>query len=174
MTLVRIEIDVAGERQVSRAFEATAREAEDLSEPLHDVGGLILRQVGEQFLTEGAHGGSPWQRLSRAYDAWKEEHFPGRPLLVRTGAMRAAALSPQAISVGPRRLVYELDDTAGASYMREGEEHDVGAIAYIHQKGKGHQRVRKILQLNPVARREIDRTFVEWLNAVRRHTRIGA
>lgn len=169
MTLVHVGVDVSGDKQLSRAFEATSREAEDLSEPLGEFGRYMLVQIGEQFRTEGAHGGTPWQRLNRAYEVWKDEAFPGRPMLVRTGRMRAEALSPEAVHVGPRRLVYELDEAAGASYSGPGDTADRGEVALIHQQGRGQQPARPIVQLNQVARRQLDRYFASWLNAVRRH-----
>ena len=87
--MLAINVRVLGEDQYSRMFSTLAVEAEDLSEPLDPVGDLIIRKVGEQFLMEGAHSGRPWAPLSDSYRRWKEDHFPGRPLLVRTGQMGA-------------------------------------------------------------------------------------
>jgi phage gpG-like protein len=33
----------------------------------------------------------PWQKLTRRYDAWKEQHYPGEPILRRTGLMQDAS-----------------------------------------------------------------------------------
>lgn len=168
--LVEITLDVAGERQLARAFEATAREAEDMSEPLARYGAYLIQEVGRQFGTEGARGGEPWQRLTAAYEAWKETHYPGRPILVRSGALRSAALSPHAVTVTPRRLVYEIDDANASGGTRStGDRVDRGQLAYWHQTGGGRLPERRIVDLNMDARRELDRIFAEWLTAIRRH-----
>lgn len=44
-----------------------------------------------RFSTEG--GEDPWARLSDQYAAWKARHFPGQPILVATGALRAGLTS---------------------------------------------------------------------------------
>jgi hypothetical protein len=170
MTLVSIELNVAGETQLARAFEATSREADDLSEPLARYGEFLLREIGEQFQSEGARGGEPWRRLSRAYETWKTEAYPGRPILVQSGAMRSAALSPRAVTVTPRRLVYEIDDANVSGGTRgEGDRVDRGQLAYWHQTGGGRLPERRIVQLNMEARRQLERVFAEWLTAIRRH-----
>jgi phage gpG-like protein len=35
--------------------------------------------------------GTPWKRLTPAYSAWKQQHFPGQPILRRTGLMLDSA-----------------------------------------------------------------------------------
>jgi hypothetical protein len=170
MPLVEITLEVAGETQLAHAFEATAREADDLSEPLARYGEYLIAEVGRQFGTEGAQSGEPWQRLTRAYDAWKLEHYGGRPILVQSGAMRSAALSPRAVTVTPRRLVYEIDDANVSGGTRsEHDRVDRGQLAYWHQTGAGRLPARPIVQLNLEARRELDRIFASWLTAIRRH-----
>jgi len=44
-------------------------------------------QRREQDPTDGA----PWKRLSPSYAAWKQQHFPGQPILRRTGLMLDSA-----------------------------------------------------------------------------------
>jgi phage gpG-like protein len=170
VALVEITLDVAGDKQLARAFEATAREVEDMSDPLARFGEHLLREIGEQFQTEGARGGEPWRRLTRAYETWKEEHYPGRPILVQSSAMRSAALSPRAVTITPRRLVYEIDDANVCGGTRsEHDRVDRGQLAYWHQVGAGRLPARPIVQLNQEARRELDRIFASWLTTIRRH-----
>ena len=47
----------------------------------------------EQFRGQGVGTAGPWPQLSEDYRKWKEKKFPGRPILVRTGATRAALTS---------------------------------------------------------------------------------
>ena len=55
------------------------------------------------FTTEGAAGLGRWRPLSPAYARWKAVHFPGRPILTRTGALRTAA--KQVLAQTDTRLV---------------------------------------------------------------------
>lgn len=54
------------------------------------VGELFKRQMVEQFVTEGKATGSRWAALTPEYATWKQRHYPGRPIGVRTGALESA------------------------------------------------------------------------------------
>lgn len=151
MALVPITIRIDGDVEYSRAFEMSARLAADLSEPLKDAGREIVQAVGRQFESEGvAELGSRWQPLSPAYAAWKEANYPGRPILVRTGEMRAAALDERrALRITPRRLVYTVDSD----------------YAIHHHRGEGVPS-RRFVALSTSTRRNIDRAFAEWLAGI--------
>lgn len=153
MALVRLSFDVNGEKQVSRAFDAYAHEVADMSTPLRRIGESLLEAVRRQFETQGASGsGTPWRRLSTAYALWKRQHFPGEPILVATGGMRADVLSPRSVHVTRDRLVYEPESE----------------VAFYHQAGRGHNPQRKIVDLNAGDRRGFERVFAHWLTEVRR------
>lgn len=66
------------------------------------------------FDTEGAFAGSRWAPLSASYAAWKALHFPGRPILSATGALRRAATTPRRRAT-PTMLVLSVEP-----YSREG------------------------------------------------------
>ena len=152
MAIQKISFDIVGDQQYVRGFEATASEVEDMTDPLTDIGELLRQDVSEQFRTEGAVGaGGRWQPLNPAYEAWKRSEVGDEPILVFTGAMRSAAISKSAISVSPKRLVYEIDDPK----------------AIHHQRGDGNLPVRKLVDLNLSQRRAWDRVFAGWLNAIR-------
>lgn len=51
-------------------------------------------QVKDQFKTEGEEGGAKWAPLSPDYAGYKEAHFPGTAILVRTGDLRASLTNP--------------------------------------------------------------------------------
>jgi len=54
---------------------------------------LVERGIEKHIETGGEWSGPPLATLSRAYAEWKEAHFPGRPTLVQTGALRASLRS---------------------------------------------------------------------------------
>jgi phage gpG-like protein len=59
-------------------------------------------QVKDQFKTEGEEGGQAWVPLSEKYGAWKEAHFPGMPILQRTGNLIDSLTNPNSAN-GVRR-----------------------------------------------------------------------
>lgn len=161
MALTRITFDVAGERQVSRAFDVLERDAQDLREPLRGVHEHLRQVIGEQFLTEGAHGGSKWRDLSEGYKPVKQERYDRiYPILVASGDMRAALLAREPLELGPRRLVFGIDPSATNS---EGVK--IADYASAHQSGRGRTPQRKIISLTTMDKRGIDREFVEYFSS---------
>ena len=85
------------------------------------------KEVSKQF---DAEGGGPvagkWPALSKAYAKWKRAHWPGRPILVRTGRLRRTLTTQgegAVRAVGDDVLTY---GTAGVPY------------ATAHQMGGEH------------------------------------
>lgn len=152
--LQRVTFGFAGEKQLSRAFEVLADDARDLTDPLRETHEHLRQVIGEQFQTEGRHGGSRWQDLSPAYARAKEDLYGGRPILVATGDMRAAWLARQPLELTARRLV--MGPKAGSP-----EE----AKSLGHQTGARRLPQRKIVNLTTADKRQIDRIFVEYFSA---------
>ena len=156
--MLSVRFDIAGEQQYGRAFRALADDARNLKEPLTRIRDRLVSTVGQQFQTEGSHGGAPWPGLNAEYERWKESAFPGRPLLVRSGAMRAAYLVHGTRELTNTRLVWGVDDQVDA----EGER--IADRALAHQTGEGRVPQRKIVSVTFEDRRQFDRYFVEWFN----------
>ena len=133
----------------------------------------LLDSVRAQFDSEGAEAeGQPWQPLSDDYAPWKAEHYPGAPILVRDGAMRAAMLSQSAVHVSPEMAIYEpISDIAG--YHQVGPRDWMGP-AWGRRIGGGigrpyilyhhHLPERKMVDLTDEWKHEhVDRTFAAWI-----------
>lgn len=150
--LVKLKLRVDGETQIARGFQLAEHEARDLSRPLGEAGRIIRESVGDNFLTEGGNVGG-WPKLTPDYEAWKQEHYPGMPILVRTGKLRGALLAASAVHVEPHRLIYEPD---------------APPYAIFHQRGTTRMKQRKIIHLTSQDRRRIDRAFQDWLTYIRR------
>ncbi|MCX7844361.1 MAG: phage virion morphogenesis protein [Candidatus Bipolaricaulota bacterium] len=119
------EISIAGELQVRRLIEGVIHRGQDL----RPVWACIARDFHEvetrQFATEGGLG-RPWPPLSPAYAAWKAKHYPGAPILVRTGRLRASlvgstrdtveVMEPHMLRIGTR-VPYALYHQTGTSRM---------------------------------------------------------
>jgi phage gpG-like protein len=92
--MFRFRLDTAGEVQMDRGI---ARFADGVSD-YRPIWGVIesdfyaLEQ--RQFQTAGAAGGKAWPELSPEYSTWKEEHFPGTPILERTGELMRSLTDP--------------------------------------------------------------------------------
>lgn len=44
-------------------------------------------ETTRSFATRGRSTGHAWKALTPAYAAWKQAHYPGRPLMIRTGRL---------------------------------------------------------------------------------------
>lgn len=85
---VRFTFTVEGETQIDRTlarFSEAASDARPLWDALADRFAAMERR---QFDTEGAYGSGGWPALSPDYAAWKAAHYPGKPILERSGALR--------------------------------------------------------------------------------------
>ena len=61
-----------------------------------------------QFESVGAAGGEKWPELSPEYRGWKEAHYPGKPILERTGDLVRSltnANDPNAVRIEDRRTL---------------------------------------------------------------------
>jgi hypothetical protein len=83
----RSDITIRGADTVSTKFERMSRRAKYISpEAWEEVGTYLSGIEAEQFATEGARLGTPWQPLapSTIRDRLKHGFMPG-PILIRTG-----------------------------------------------------------------------------------------
>lgn len=160
--MLKITFGIAGETQYARRFDALASEMDDLSDPLAEVRDRLVQTVGQQFQDEGSHGtAGGWDALSDAYARWKADAFPGRPMLVLSGAMRQAFLVDGTIELTARRLVWGVDDQV--------DQDGVAIVdrALAHQQGQGPMPERKIVALREDDQRAFDRAFVNHIQHLR-------
>ena len=150
-TFVSVHFAATGDRNYSRGFYALASAVEDMTPVFERIASDIRDTVQSQFMTEGAAAGNPWAPLSPDYGAWKDAHYPGMPLLVRTGQMRHELLDPSAFMVGKQSLRYE----------------PVSDIVIYHQFGTRHMPRRKVLAITEARERSWDHYWAEWLAAQR-------
>ena len=85
---MNFDIKISPESQ--KKLEALARAGKvDLRPTLRVIGTGYRKEVGMIFDKQQPRGaGLRWQALSEDYAEWKERNYPGRPLLVRTGALK--------------------------------------------------------------------------------------
>jgi hypothetical protein len=164
--VIGLQLRISGEQQYARFFDVMADEVTHLREPLSRVSRRLTETVGQQFFSEGSHGGAPWPALNPTYERWKDEAYPGRPMLVRTGQMRAAFLADGQRELTQSRLAWGVDT------QRDSDGQLIAERAGAHQAGEGHVPERKIIALRMDDRRFIDHEFVAYINGLR-HSLLG-
>lgn len=119
-----ISLEVNGEEQVKFSLGRMAHALADMR-PFWPAFHEVFKAVEvAQFASQGgAGGGGAWAPLSAAYAAWKAVHYPGRPILVRSGALREAM-------TGGSGHIFEPTPT----YVRLGGYSPYGGY---HQEGDG-------------------------------------
>jgi phage gpG-like protein len=139
--MFRFRMEVAGAAQLDRGI---ARFADGVAD-YRPIWGVITddfyAQVRAQFSSEGAEGGDRWQQLSEEYAGWKEKHFPGKPILQRTGDLMESLTNP---------------NSANAVHIEERKTLTLGSrvpYAIYHQTGTGKMAARPEIQLTDAFRR---------------------
>lgn len=83
-----IKISPTGDREFISRFNKFGATILQLNDAMTRSGKYLSNFFsGEVFASRGRIIGKPWQPLNPTYAAWKAQHFPGRPPLIRTGAM---------------------------------------------------------------------------------------
>lgn len=134
----RNHISIHGQAELLRTaerFEAMARRARDTSPAWRAWGDDVAAAFTEQFRSEGARLlKSVWAPLSPRYAAWKARHFPGKPILQRTGEMMTGFTR--------RPLVIERVDS------------NSGTFGSDRKPAKWHQHGTRRMPARPIARKD--------------------
>jgi hypothetical protein len=118
---------------VAERFEAMARRARNTAPAWWAWADDVADAFREQFRTEGVRLlKSTWDPLSPRYKRWKDRHFPGRPILERSGAMRD-------------------DFTRRPMNIERVDEHS-GTFGSSRKPAKWHQRGTRKMPARPIAR----------------------
>lgn len=140
---VRITLQPSGARLIS-GIERWAELVDDFSPAWPHVTTLIRRHYKRTFDSRGARvgDGRKWARLSPRYRARKAREFPGRPLLVRTSALRSAMVGGGSGSLVQKR----------AKRLSVGLRGRNRRIAEYHQTGTRNMPARPVVKFDPTIR----------------------
>lgn len=83
----RFTLNTLGEAQIDRTLLRFADNIGDATPVWEVLADRFAKLETRQFKTEGAYGSGGWAALSPNYAAWKSHHYPGKPILQRTGAL---------------------------------------------------------------------------------------
>lgn len=146
-------------QKMAVAFERAGDELADFSRFVFpQLPAAFESALGRQFVQQG---GGPargsWAQLTPAYEAWKSVHYPGAPILVRTGALQDALThsgSPHAardwsssmFNFGTSGLPYASFHQTGTRRMKDRPPFDFGAEFERELARIGYQGARQAMQ----------------------------
>jgi len=92
----------------------------DLGTELLDVAAVDL---AERFDNQRDADGGPWPALSHKYQEWKDNAYPGQPIGVRTGMLRAELIGERETTTDRATLAIGATEDAKAEYawLSEGD-----------------------------------------------------
>lgn len=141
---VEIEITVRGIREAEKLVARLKSSLGDYSEELNAVGKELKGFFSTvPFETDGSVYGKRWAELTPQYERQKVKKYPGHGILHREGILRTS------FTFKPSNRFLEIKNTA--DYFD------------YHQGGTGRLPQRKIMQLTPLVRRSLLKSFVEAL-----------
>ncbi|NUQ01235.1 MAG: phage virion morphogenesis protein [Armatimonadetes bacterium] len=107
---IQFTVDIAGERQLSRTLHGLLGRVADWRPVFEAIAEDWSESRAATFGQEGAfEGGRKWAPLSERYARWKARHFPGMPILQRTGALQRATTQP-VTELSAQQLVLTIDN----------------------------------------------------------------
>ena len=139
-----LELVIDGEQQVLSALSRFGEYANDLHVPFGEMATDFARAEGARFAAQGPG----WAALSPEYAAWKAAHYPGKPILQRTGALLGSL-------TGGAGFIREITDEAMTLGTRVG-------YARFHQRGTGRMPKREVIRLQPEDR-------LRWAKIMQKH-----
>lgn len=115
---IRLDMDATA---MVRGLRAMRVAVEDLRPLWPHVTRVIRPFIVKNFRTQGTSSGQPWAPLTPAYAAWKARNYPGKPILVREGDLRAHVTGRKGprVVAAPRWVDYVIDDPK-AQYHQHG------------------------------------------------------
>ena len=141
-SVVKIEIHTLGEEKFVRGFNRYVEDMKDFSEVFEDISKYLFELSGQIFQAQGDP--EAFASLSPKYRKWNERHFPGRPILVLRGPLKAS------LTEGSADTIKRIQPKA----MEWGTK-----SPYAHRQYKAG---RKPIQLTEGRKRAIGRMIHEW------------
>jgi hypothetical protein len=153
---VKLSLTTFGDEQFARDLLRFGERAGDLRPAFEAISDDFYEIEKQQFASEGGFASAGWPALSENYARWKAKHFPGKPILQRSGALMESLTNPFASGA-----VHEIDrDT-----LRLGTDvrsDDGFPYPAAHQRPLQGQERRR-----PIELREVDRR--RWVKIIQQH-----
>lgn len=105
MGSIKVSFDLLGEPKLAAYFDHVERVPDDWRPAWEEMAPAFWSRNAQTFASQGPG----WRPLAPRYAKWKAKHYPGAPILVRTGALLASLTGPDAkesiYEVYPTRMV---------------------------------------------------------------------
>lgn len=147
--MVKFALEFYGDVQLSREIARIAERPKDARPVWQFLADRFAVYERGQFSSHGRYGSGGWAPLSPGYAAWKHKHYPGKPILVRTGTLKAS-LTARPFGV----------DVIENAFMAVGSDVSYGRY---HQQGTPHMPRRRPVELSEAERRRWIRTLQRYL-----------
>jgi phage gpG-like protein len=146
--MIRFTASVDGVETLNRSFNRVDGFIADMRNFAPGIATEFYRIEREQFASEGAAGASgKWTPLSKAYERFKAQAFPGETILRATGHMEASLTDPDALD---------------AIYSAERDQITFGTKdpkAVAHHRGSGHLPSRPVISMSETQKRRIQKAI---------------
>lgn len=91
---VYINISLEGVGKITKRINGIEKVIGDLTPAWKKIGVDFRNTERLVFSGQGAYGSRPrWQPLTPKYRQWKNQHYPGKPILEQTGALKSSLIS---------------------------------------------------------------------------------
>lgn len=91
---VYINFTLDGVGTVTRRINGVIGKVKNLTPAFKKIGKDFRETERRVFQGQGAYGSrSRWQPLTPKYKEWKDKHYPGKPILEQTGALKNSLIS---------------------------------------------------------------------------------
>lgn len=96
-----LKVSIVGDRQLVHGLKLWQTRISDWRPFWDDIEQFLQDRIKLSFATEGGSSeGGRWEPLSPKYAEWKQQHYPGRGMLVLSGGLKGSLtedLHPQAL-----------------------------------------------------------------------------
>jgi len=89
-----VKVELTGLPELGAAVKRLEDSTRDFRPVWPKVSLVFDRMERDQFVGQGVGPAGTWAPLSPDYAKWKEVHFPGKPILFRTGDLVRSLTSP--------------------------------------------------------------------------------
>ena len=148
---------VDGVERLNRAFNRTEGFVTDMRNFAPGISAEFYKAEEEQFDSQGSKGASgKWAPLSKAYERFKAQQFPGKGILEATGALKASLTSREALD---------------AIFSATKDEIVLGTktpYAVAHHRGTGRMPARPVISLSETQKRRMQKSVQKDLIAFTR------
>jgi phage gpG-like protein len=148
MAGLRLLFDFYGDVQLDRTLVRFGDNVRDARPAWDKIADSFATLEARQFSSHGHAASGGWAPLSPRYGAWKAQHYPGKPIMVRSGDLMESLT----------RRPFGIEDIDRQS-MRIGSDVDHGRW---HQRGGPNLPRRRVVELTEGTRRD-------WVQILQRH-----